>query len=168
MSHPKSSIRRMVTAVIGALAIGGGLSACGADSSEAAGPKQRVEIIEAAALTDQLAAPDLDKPGASIGDLTVFSGGIRQDGREIGHGGGACQNIHIEGNEITMQCVLTAQLERGSLTMQAVWVQGASPLDMAITGGTGAYRGATGTARFWEIGTPDERMRAEVTLLTQE
>ncbi|MCP2296960.1 hypothetical protein SAMN04244553_1149 [Nocardia amikacinitolerans] len=168
MSHPKSSARKIATAAIGALLVGGGLSACGADSDETAGLKQRVEIIEAAALTEQLTVTDLDKPGASLGDMTVYSGSIQQDGREIGHGGGACQNVHIEGDAITMQCVLTAQLERGSLTMQAVWVQDASPLDMAITGGTGEYGGATGTARFWEIGTPQERMRAEVVLFTQE
>ncbi|TQM30633.1 allene oxide cyclase barrel-like domain-containing protein [Nocardia bhagyanarayanae] len=168
MSYARSSIRKTVGAVAGALLVGGGLVACGADTTETDGPKQRVEIIEAAALTDQLAGADLDKPGASLGDLTVYSGGIHQDGRQIGHGGGACQNVHIEGDAITMQCVLTAQLERGSLTMQAVWVQGTSPLDLAITGGTGAYRNATGIARFWEIGTPNERMRAEITLPAEE
>ncbi|MET8777637.1 hypothetical protein ABZV58_21755 [Nocardia sp. NPDC004654] len=168
MSYERSAISRMVSAMAGALLVGGGLIACGADTTETAAPQKRVEIIEAAALTDQLAGADLDKPGASLGDLTVYSGGIHQDGRQIGHGGGACQNVHIEGAEITMQCVLTAQLERGSLTMQAVWVQGTSPLDLAITGGTGAYRNATGIARFWEIGTPNERMRAEITLPAEE
>ncbi|NEW51382.1 dirigent protein [Nocardia cyriacigeorgica] len=167
MLHAHST-RAMVTAAFGVLLVSGGLSACSTDTSETAVLRQRVEIIEAAALTDQLAVLDLDKPGVSLGDMAVYSGDIEQDGRAIGHGGGTCQNIHIEGDEITMQCVLTAQLERGSLTMQAVWVQGASPLDLAITGGTGAYRSATGTARFWEINTPNERMRAEVTLLTQE
>lgn len=168
MSHKQIPTGAVVAAVCGALLAGGALSACGTGTNATTPPVPRVEIIEAAALTDQLATPDVGEPGPSIGDSTVFSGGIRQDDREIGHGGGACQNVHIEGDRITMQCVLTAQLERGSLAMQAVWVQGASPLDMAITGGTGAYRGATGIARFWEIGTPNERMRAEVTLLATE
>ena len=34
---------------------------------------------------------------------------------------------------------------------------------MAITGGTGAYKGASGTAYYWDIATPDERIRAEIT-----
>lgn len=164
MLYAKSPIRTRSAAVAGVLLIGGGLSACGADNGSEDRSAQRVEIIEAAALTDQLAALDLDKPGPSLGDMVVYSGGIQQDGRQIGHGGGSCQNIHIEGDEITMQCVLTAQMERGSLTMQAVWLEGTSPLDLAITGGTGAYGSATGTARFWDINTPDERMRAEVIL----
>ncbi|MFD4402969.1 hypothetical protein ACFWPH_09405 [Nocardia sp. NPDC058499] len=164
MSHAKTSIGTKAVAVAGVLLIGAVLAACGADDDGAGAPTPRVEIIEAAALTDQLASPDLGEPGPSLGDMAVYSGSIQQDGRRIGDGGGSCQTIHIEGAEITMQCVLTAQLERGSLTMQAVWVQGASPLDLAITGGTGAYRNATGTARFWDINTPDERMRAEVVL----
>lgn len=165
MSYQRSSIGKVAGAVAGVGLLAGGLSACGADS-EAAAPQ--VEIIEAAALTDQLAVTDVDKPGVSLGDTTVYSGGIHRDGRRVGHGGGACQNVHIEGDAITMQCVLTAQLERGSLTMQAVWVQGTSPLDLAITGGTGDYRDASGIARFWDIGTPDERMRAEITLPADE
>jgi hypothetical protein len=58
--------------------------------------------------------------------------------------------------------VITMELERGSLTVQALWVYGTSPLDMAITGGTGAYRNAQGSVRFWDIATPNERMRAEI------
>ncbi|NKY34960.1 dirigent protein [Nocardia speluncae] len=164
MFYAKSPVGARLAAVAGVLLVGGGLSACGADDGSEDGSAPRVEIIEAVALTDQLAALDLDKPGPSLGDTVVYSGSIQQDGRRIGHGGGSCQTIYIEGDEITMQCVLTAQMERGSLTMQAVWLEGASPLDLAITGGTGAYRSATGTARFWDINTPDERMRAEVVL----
>ncbi len=32
---------------------------------------------------------------------------------------------------------------------------------MAVTGGTGAYRGARGTAQYW-AGTPDECMRVRL------
>nr|WP_280358559.1 hypothetical protein [Nocardia otitidiscaviarum] len=54
------------------------------------------------------------------------------------------------------------EIADGSVTMQSLWVRGASPLDMAITGGTGTYREARGTVRFWDIGTPNERARAEI------
>ncbi|MFD1046346.1 hypothetical protein ACFQ1S_12670, partial [Kibdelosporangium lantanae] len=69
----------------------------------------------------------------------------------------------VDGAKITTQCLLTARLDQGSLTMQSLWVTGESPLDMAITGGTGAYRDAQGTVRVWDIATPNERMRAEIT-----
>ena len=54
------------------------------------------------------------------------------------------------------------ELKRGSLTMQSLWVSGTSSLDMAITGGTGDFRNARGTARYWDIATPKERVRAEI------
>jgi hypothetical protein len=86
-----------------------------------------------------------------------------KDGREVGRGGGSCQITHIDGEKITSHCLITMELEQGSLTVQSLWVNGTSPLDMAITGGTGAYRDARGSVRFWDIATTNERMRAEIT-----
>ncbi|MEU7297661.1 hypothetical protein AB0A76_31430 [Streptomyces exfoliatus] len=54
------------------------------------------------------------------------------------------------------------EVEQGSLTMHSLWTKGAASLDMAITGGTGVYRNARGIARFWDIATPDERVRLEI------
>ncbi|QBS45113.1 hypothetical protein [Nocardia sp. CS682] len=71
--------------------------------------------------------------------MDVFSGNAIKDGRKVGRGGGTCQAIHVDGEKVTTQCLLTMQLESGSVTMQALWVRGSSPLDMAITGGTGSY-----------------------------
>jgi hypothetical protein len=154
---------RLVLVSLIAAVIGG----CGADRSEAENqaanpPAAQVEVLEGKAVTDQLATPDLDPAGPSLGDMYVYSGNVTNDGREVGHGGGSCQVTHIEGEKITTQCVITMELERGSLTVQALWVYGASPLDMAITGGTGAYHNARGSVRFWDIATPNERMRAEI------
>jgi hypothetical protein len=154
---------RLVVVSLIAAALGG----CGADRSEAENqaanpPAAQVEVLEGRAETDQLAAPDLDPAGPSLGDMYVYSGSLTKDGREVGYGGGSCQFTHIDGEKITTQCVITMELERGSLTVQALWVYGTSPLDMAITGGTGAYRNARGSVRFWDIATPNERMRAEI------
>ena len=144
----------LVTAVVGG---------CGANPSEPetqAG--DRVEVLELAVENDQYAALDLGQPGVSVGDMDVYSGNAVKDGREVGRGGGSCQVTHIDGETVTMQCLITMELEHGSVTMQALWTRGASPLDMAITGGTGAYRNARGTVRFWDIATPSERARAEI------
>jgi hypothetical protein len=139
------------------------VSGCGADDGEAQTPAaDPVEILEVKVENDQYAAPDLDRAGMSIGDMDVFSGTAIKDGRKVGRGGGSCQVIHIDGEKITAQCLLTMELEQGSVTMQALWVKGPNPLDMAITGGTGVYRNARGTVRFWDIGTPNERARAEI------
>lgn len=161
-------MRTIPMAAIGALLVGGGLSACGEDTSATSTPDDRIEILELTVENDQYAAPDLDPAGASVGDLQVYSGWMMKDGRRVGQGGGSCQSVHVDGARITMQCVITAKLEQGSLTMQSLWVAGESPLDMAITGGTGAYHNAQGTARFWDIATPNERIQAEIIHRTRE
>ncbi|WP_280294329.1 allene oxide cyclase barrel-like domain-containing protein [Nocardia abscessus] len=139
------------------------VSGCGADDGQAqTTAADQVEVLEVKVENDQYAAPDLDCAGMSVGDMDVFSGNALRDGRKVGHGGGSCQVIHVDGERVTAQCLLTMELEHGSVTMQALWVRGSSPLDMAITGGTDAYRDARGTVRFWDIGTPNERVRAEI------
>ncbi|MEU7530579.1 hypothetical protein AB0A74_32960 [Saccharothrix sp. NPDC042600] len=124
--------------------------------------RERVEVLELGVRNDQYQALDFGAPGVSLGDMDVYSGQAVKDGREVGYGGGSCQVISVAGEEVTMQCVITMDLENGSVTMRSQWTRGASPLDMAITGGTGTYRKARGTVRFWDIGTPDERARAEI------
>ncbi|MEU0088979.1 hypothetical protein [Kribbella sp. NPDC006257] len=157
----KTLRKTVVVAAAGALLVGGP-SAYGAETSSA-NPPAHPEILELAVENDQYAAPDLPPTGTSVGDLYVYSGWLLKDGRRVGQGGGSCQIIQVDNAKITTQCLLTAKLEQGSLTMQSLWVSGESPLDMAITGGTGAYRDAQGTVRVWDIGTPEERMRAEIT-----
>ncbi|MET8758989.1 hypothetical protein [Lentzea sp. NPDC004782] len=154
--------KTIIAAAVGSLLVGGGLSAYGAETGSAS-RSEHPEILELAVENDQYAAPDLPPTGTSVGDLYVYSGWLLKDGRRVGQGGGSCQVIQVDGAKITTQCLLTARLERGSLTVQSLWVTGESPLDMAITGGTGAYRDAQGTVRVWDIATPNERMRAEIT-----
>ncbi|MGE6736960.1 allene oxide cyclase barrel-like domain-containing protein, partial [Streptomyces sp. NPDC059900] len=64
--------------------------------------------------------------------------------------------------KVTSQAVITIDLERGSLTMQSLRSQEASSLDMAITGGTGAFKDARGSVHYWDVNTPKERLRAEI------
>ncbi|MFE5593109.1 hypothetical protein [Streptomyces sp. NPDC056549] len=123
---------------------------------------RRVEILELKVQNDQYAYTDLDPKGPSLGDTYVYSGTAIKDGRSVGRGGGSCQVIDIKGAELTTQCLVTMEIDRGSLTMQSLWVSGTSRLDMAITGGTGDFSSARGTVRYWDIATPDERVRAEI------
>ncbi|WP_436943850.1 allene oxide cyclase barrel-like domain-containing protein [Streptomyces sp. SudanB25_2051] len=129
-----------------------------------AGPaKGRVEILELKVQNDQYTAADLGPAGPSLGDMDVYSGTAVKDGRSVGRGGGSCQVVHMKGDEVTSQCVITMEVAEGSVTMQSLWTKGAPTLDMAVTGGTGAYRNARGIARFWDIATPNERARLEIT-----
>ncbi|MEU6587669.1 hypothetical protein ABZ923_00240 [Streptomyces sp. NPDC046881] len=149
---------------LGAVALAAALLGVGSmDSADAdTGERSRYEVLELKVDNDQYKAVDLGPEGPSLGDMDVYSGTAVEDGRRIGHGGGSCQVVRIEDGKRTTQCVITMELERGSLTMQSLWTSGSSTLDMAITGGTGYYDNARGTARYWDIATPQERMRAEI------
>lgn len=144
----------LVTAVIGVGAVG---------SADAKTPEGgQVDVLELKIQNDQHASTDLGPAGPSLGDMDVYSGTALQDGRKVGRGGGSCQVVHVHGKDLTTQCLLTIELDSGSLTMQSLGVSGQESLDMAITGGTGIYRNARGTARYWDIATPNERLRAEI------
>ena len=97
---------------------------------------------------------DLGAPGLSVGDEIVFSAVFESRGREVGTGGGVCTAVEVVPpyTTTTYQCVATMSLRRGQITLQGlVEIQGAgdmSPFTVAITGGTGAYRGAGGEARI--------------------
>ncbi|NKX85886.1 allene oxide cyclase barrel-like domain-containing protein [Nocardia coubleae] len=143
--------------LIGAVAGG-----CGTAETETADPPGQVEVLELRVQNIRYEAIDLGPAGPSLGDMDVYSGDAIQDGRAVGHGGGTCQTLRIDGGNATMQCSITMELGNGSITMQSLWRRGTSPLDMAISGGTGDYREARGTVRFWDIATPNERARAEI------
>ncbi|AXB41578.1 allene oxide cyclase barrel-like domain-containing protein [Amycolatopsis albispora] len=158
-TRAKAVLQILAVVPLAAVAVSG----CGASPSDAETPgAEQVEVLELKVENEQYAALDLDRPGVSLGDMDVYSGSATVDGRRVGRGGGSCQVLHIDGDKVTAQCVLTMELEQGSVTLQSLWVKGANPLDMAITGGTGVYREARGTVRFWDIATPNERARAEI------
>lgn len=128
----------------------------------AAETTKKPEVVELKVRNDQYTAVDLGPAGPSLGDMDVYSGTAVEDGRSVGRGGGHCQVVHMTGEGTTSQCLITMEAAEGSLTMQALWTKGTASLDMAVTGGTGVYRAARGIARFWDIGTPDERVRIEI------
>lgn len=158
-ARAEAAFTKFVAVPLIAVVLGG----CGAGTGETESRAgDQVEVLELEVENDQYAALDLHDVGVSLGDMDVFFGTAMRDGRKVGRGGGSCQVVHIDGENVTRQCVLTMELEHGSVTMQSLWAGGASPLDMAVTGGTGTYRNARGTVRFWDIATPSERVRAEI------
>ncbi len=106
------------------------------------------------ATRDQVESLDLGTPGPSLGDELVFSEVLREHGRQVGTSGVVCTVTAVEvPYEVqTYHCVGTLSLRKGQITLQAlIEVQGADdmgPWDIAITGGTGAFRGAGGQATY--------------------
>lgn len=100
---------------------------------------------------------DLGAPGPSLGDEFVFSETLSRRGREVGESGGVCTATQVTPpyDVTTFHCVATLSLRRGQITLQGlIEVQGEDdpgPFTVAITGGTGAFRGAGGEARIRDI-----------------
>ena len=100
---------------------------------------------------------DLGAPGLSLGDELVFSEVLKKRGREVGTSGGVCVVTETVPpyTVAAFHCVATLSLRRGQITLQGlVEVQGEDdpgPFTVAITGGTGAYRGASGEAVIRDV-----------------
>jgi hypothetical protein len=103
---------------------------------------------------------DVAPAGESVGDQLVFSEVLYRRGREVGDSGVVCTVTEVVAyNGEMLHCVATLSLRRGQITLQGlIEVQGEDdpgPWTVAITGGTGAYRGASGEARVRD--RPDGR-----------
>ena len=94
---------------------------------------------------------DLGPQGPSLGDQLVFSDTVYRNGREFGSDGVVCSITQVVPpyTVATYQCVATIRLRDGQITVQGLnEFQGPGdpgPFRLAITGGTGAYGGASGS-----------------------
>jgi Allene oxide cyclase barrel like domain len=119
--------------------------------------KQREDTLRLVATTIQEEFVDLGAAGPTLGDMFVFSEVLRERGREVGTSGGVCTITEAVPpyTVITFHCVATLSLRRGQITLQGlIEVQGEDdpgPFTVAITGGTGRYRGASGEAVIRDV-----------------
>lgn len=90
---------------------------------------------------------DLGDPGFSAGDRFVFTNKLLdENGERAGQDGGFCDIVNLSGRNVTSQCIVTAQLDGGDLTVQGIVdFSGPGGFVVAITGGTGRYTGAEGS-----------------------
>ncbi|MGW7082788.1 allene oxide cyclase barrel-like domain-containing protein [Streptomyces sp. NPDC054871] len=102
---------------------------------------------------------DVGAHGLSVGDEYVYADKLSRGGEQIGEDGSSCQVTELRGSDVTTSCVLSIQLPKGQLTAQSLWVKGSDTVRMAITGGTGAYRGASGELAAKNIQTLKETYR---------
>jgi hypothetical protein len=84
--------------------------------------------------------------GTALGDHIVFTTQLLKGDTEVGHQGGVCTVTSVARAEA--QCVATYALPGGQITGQALIVLGdPSPYAVAITGGSGRYKGVEGEIR---------------------
>ena len=113
-------------------------------SVSVAGPNvTRLAVIEHAT-TDTVV--DLTTNGDSTGDLLTFHNELFDAGNEnvVGTDQGECVRIEVG---VSWECRWINFLEGGSITIEGPFFD-EGPSAMAITGGTGVYRGARGSMRL--------------------
>lgn len=113
-------------------------------SVSAAGPGvTRIALVEHAT-TDTVV--DLTTNGDSSGDLLTFHNELfdETNTQVVGSDQGECVRIEVG---VSWECRWVNFLEGGSITVEGPFFD-AGPSALAITGGTGAYRGARGSMRL--------------------
>lgn len=82
--------------------------------------------------------------GESQGDTFVFTSKLTQRGKTVGHTGVVCTIT----SEVRLEnlCIGTARFDDGQLAVQGLFGEDdADEFELAITGGTGDWEGASGT-----------------------
>jgi hypothetical protein len=144
-SRPRISAGVLTIVAIVLLALGPAVA------SAHSGKNRALRLV---ATRDQMETLDLGTTGPSLGDELIFSEVLRENGRQVGTSGVVCTITAVEPpyEVVTYHCVGTLSLRRGQITLQAlIEAQGPNdmgPWDVAITGGTGAFRGAGGQATY--------------------
>jgi hypothetical protein len=147
-----SDVRSTLAAVAAILTLGILVLGATAAADGRGKGKDKGDTLRLVAKTIQEETLDLGTPGPSLGDELVFSEVLRKRGREVGTSGAVCVITEAVPpyTVLTYHCVGTLSLRRGQITLQGlIEVQGEDdpgPFLVAITGGTGAYRGASGEA----------------------
>lgn len=113
-------------------------------SVSAAGPNVTRLVVVERATTDTVV--DLTTNGDSTGDLLTFHNELFDESNDdlVGTDQGECVRIEVG---VSWECRWINLLEDGSITVEGPFFD-AGPSALAITGGTGAYRGARGSMRL--------------------
>lgn len=82
----------------------------------------------------------------NLGDRSVFTHELSRDGEVVGFDGGTCTVVRLEDGQSHIVCDVSMNLPDGTIAFQTFVeeVFPPPPFFAAVTGGTGAYRGARG------------------------
>lgn len=159
MSNPRSrSVRWLVgagLATIVVMAVGTGLAT--AKSSD-----KNLQLHATQTSEIQLPLGPADSP---VGSESVGSWRLDQHGTPAGSLSTVCQVVDSSDQSSKAQCVATATLAKGQLTVQGLVTisDAVGDFDLAITGGTGSYRGARGIAHVHPLDPTNQQVEFTVT-----
>ncbi len=110
---------------------------------------------------------DVGRRGPSVGDYFVFREKVFHRGNRVGRDNGRCDVTRAGPGSFAFQCTVTVLLRgRGQIALQGLFAfrrghPGGDPT-LAITGGTGIYNHASGTATLNERRGEPARLRFDM------
>jgi hypothetical protein len=127
-------------------------------SSHHRGDGKKVEVLHLVSRTVQ-ESPEGTEPPA-VGTQFAFSDDLFHGDRKVGMLGGTGTFVRLnDDGSVVVQLLVTAQLRKGQLASQGLATfseEGGGQFQLAITGGTGAYRTAHGEVFVTETANEDE------------
>ncbi len=117
-------------------------------------PPTRIAVVQVTARTVQFDVIDVGKPGPALGlgDQIVSSDRLTRYGEPAGTAGTVLTVVGVGTSTLTTQSVTTLALPEGQVVLQGIGDGPTGPptvpleYTVAVTGGTGRYRDATGAA----------------------
>lgn len=120
-----------------------GAATWGGVGAQAAPPRQGWTLHLRGEVVSYTADPDRsDGSAQQAGDQSFFVTALSRDGHRVGEAPHHC----VAADPTYTLCTAVARLPRGDLAMQTLLPPSGQTLKVAVTGGTGLYRGVTGEA----------------------
>lgn len=140
-------MRRLIALTSVLVLAGSGAALAARQPSEHNRGHKRVHVLQVHRNAEQARELDLDHSATlSIGDQHVATADFYQGTERVGFDGAVCTLVRAPS---WFHCVATNNFTEGSLTVQFLGdFSSPGPYHFAITGGTGAYRGARGEVLF--------------------
>jgi hypothetical protein len=104
-----------------------------------------------------------DSPLA-LGDANLFHDQLFRDGEQVGDEAGSCVIVALA-PQVLANCSIVVRLPDGHITGQFATSPGPDPKPIALTGGTGAYRGIGGEGTLVEFGDETGTLTLEISFL---
>jgi hypothetical protein len=123
------------------------------------------DTIKVTAVSEQFRFVDVaPKREENVGDYFAFSDNVKKAGKNGGQLDGVCTVTRIDGDEVTIHCVATLTLSKGSLTVQGAVLdsENTDEFTIAVTGGTDRFSGAGGEAHVEFVSDTEMKITIEL------
>jgi hypothetical protein len=146
-----------LAAMIGVVALTVGSVAPATGHGDHGGHGDKVRVLST---NTEEAFVDAGEPDFSLGDSFIFTSDLTRHGTLVGHTGVVCTVTSVAREET--QCVGTAALDDGQITIQGLLAGEPDVFAFPITGGTGDYEGAEGTLVVKSLSDDDDEVTVEL------